>query len=59
VSTTKARMGRPPLGDRARDAVFTLRLSKAERSALNAAAERTGMPVTQWAREALLAAAAR
>lgn len=54
MSATKARMGRPPLGDRARAAIFTLRLSAEERDALDAAAERAGKPVTKWARDALL-----
>jgi predicted HicB family RNase H-like nuclease len=53
-------MGRPPLGDgKARDVVFTLRVSPEERAALVAAAEREGKPVTQWARDALLASATR
>ncbi len=51
-------MGRPSLGEQARAVVFTLRLSEAERAALVAAAERSGKPVTQWARETLLASAA-
>jgi uncharacterized protein (DUF1778 family) len=50
-------MGRPSLGDRARGDVFTLRLTKEERAALDIAAERAGKPVTQWARDALLAVA--
>ncbi len=50
--------GRPPLAEGgARDVVFTLRLAEAERDELVAAAERAGKPVTQWARETLLAAA--
>lgn len=39
--------------------VFTLRLSAEERASIEAAAERAGKPVTQWAREAVLAAAER
>jgi predicted HicB family RNase H-like nuclease len=55
----KARMGRPPLAEgKAREIVFTLRLSPEERDAIVAAAARMGNPVTQWARGALLAAAA-
>jgi predicted HicB family RNase H-like nuclease len=55
----KARMGRPPLAEgKARGVVFTLRISAEEREAFTAAAERTGQPVTQWAREALLLASA-
>jgi predicted HicB family RNase H-like nuclease len=48
-------MGRPPLPDgKAKDIVFTLRLSESERDALATAAKRAAKPVTQWAREALL-----
>lgn len=50
-------MGRPSLGDQARGNVFTLRLSDAERAAIDAAADRARLPVTQWARAALLGAA--
>ncbi len=51
-------MGRPPLADgKAREIVFTLRLSSEERDALLVAAERAGKPVTQWARSSLLRAA--
>jgi len=53
-----ARMGRPPLGDRAKGIVFTIRMSADERDEIVAAAERDGKPVTQWARETLLASAA-
>jgi uncharacterized protein (DUF1778 family) len=54
----KARMGRPPLAEgKARDIVFTLRLAPDERDAIEAAAERAGKPVTQWARELLIGAA--
>jgi hypothetical protein len=52
-------MGRPPLSERARAAVFTLRLSEPELAMLNAAAGKADKPVTQWAREALLAAVGR
>ena len=48
-------MGRPPLGDKAKAIVFTIRMSEAERDEIVAAAERAGKPVTQWAREKLLA----
>ena len=40
----------------ARVGVFTIRLSDDERTAIEDAAQRTGKPVTQWAREMLLAA---
>jgi len=36
--------------------MFALRLSDKERAAVEAAAARDGKPVTQWAREVLLAA---
>jgi len=54
----KPRMGRPPLAEgTAREIVFTLRLTEAERDAIAAAAARQQKPVTQWARLLLLAAA--
>lgn len=37
--------------------MFTLKMSEAERAKIRAAAERAGKPVTQWARNILLAAA--
>jgi uncharacterized protein (DUF1778 family) len=50
--------GRPAFREgTARTAVFTLKLSDEERAMINAAAERASTPVSQWAREALLAAA--
>jgi hypothetical protein len=52
------KMGRPALGDGlARVPAFTVRLSEGERAAVYAAAEKAGKPVTQWAREAIVAAA--
>lgn len=56
MKSKESKMGRPPLGERARLPAFTIRLSEAERTAVYAAAEKAGKPVTQWAREALLAA---
>lgn len=54
----KARMGRPPLPiGSAREVVFTLRISDAEREVIAAAAERAGKVPAQWAREMLLACA--
>jgi hypothetical protein len=54
----KPRMGRPALPEgEARDIVFTLRLTEAERDALVSAAKRAGKPPTQWARESIVAAA--
>jgi hypothetical protein len=58
VSAKRARIGRPPLAEgKARDIVFTVRVSPEERQAFVAAAERSGQPVTQWARDALVFAA--
>jgi hypothetical protein len=52
--------GRPAFAEgTARTGVFTIRLSDEERAAIKAGAERAGKPVTQWAREMLLAASAR
>lgn len=48
-------MGRPPLAEgKAREVVFTVRLSQEEREEIAAAAGRDGKAVTQWARAALL-----
>jgi hypothetical protein len=48
-------MGRPPLAEgTARTTVFALKLSENERAEIDAAAERAGVPVTQWARAILL-----
>jgi hypothetical protein len=52
--------GRPAFAEgTAKTAVFAIRLSDDERAAIDSAADRASKPVTQWAREALLAAAAR
>ena len=55
MASKKAKIGRPalPRGE-ARDVVFTLRLSEAERDAIAAAAKQAGKPPTQWACELLL-----
>lgn len=42
------RMGRPPKGDVARTVALTLRLTPAERSELDTAAERCGLTVTDF-----------
>jgi hypothetical protein len=44
-------------GREARTGVYAMRLSDGERDAIDAAARRPGKPVTEWARETLLAAA--
>jgi uncharacterized protein (DUF1778 family) len=59
VSGKKTRgPGRPAFEEgTARTLVFSIKLSAEERAAIDAAAERAGKPVTQWARETLLSAA--
>jgi uncharacterized protein (DUF1778 family) len=59
VSAEKKRgPGRPPKAEgTARTSVFTLRLSDDERAAIERAAEIAGIPVTRWARFAILRAA--
>ena len=58
MKTKKVRIGRPPLAaGKAREIVFTLRLTETERDIIVAAAERAGMKPTLWARESLLRAA--
>jgi uncharacterized protein (DUF1778 family) len=50
--------GRPAFAKgTAKTGMFAIRLSDEERKAIEAAADRAGKPVTQWAREVLLAAA--
>ena len=50
--------GRPPMPEgKAHTEILTIRLSKEERVAIDAAARIAGAPVTRWARLALLAAA--
>lgn len=51
----KPKMGRPPLAaGLAKDVVFTLRISEAERDLIAAAAQQAGKAPTRWAREVLL-----
>jgi len=50
--------GRPALPEGESKSVFALRLNVAEKAAIEAAAERQSKPLAQWAREALLLAAA-
>lgn len=50
--------GRPALPKgTAKVGMFAVRLSAEARAAIDAAAERAGVPVTQWARDALMRAA--
>ena len=52
------KMGRPPIPKAERKAeVLTLRLTKEERRCAEAAAKRTGLPVSEWARLAIVKAA--
>jgi hypothetical protein len=51
-------MGRPPV-DNPRISTLSIRLTDAERAAIDAAAEQTGKKAAAWARERLLAAAKR
>lgn len=58
MSREKRGPGRPPMPEgAAKGNMFAVRLTPAERAAIDAAAERAGKGVTQWAREVLLAAA--
>ena len=55
----KPRMGRPPLSKgEAKEAVLSVRLSTEERMAIEQAAERAGRSPSEWARDALVRAAA-
>lgn len=60
LGTSERGPGRPAFAEgTARTGVFTIRLSDDERAAIEAAAERAGKPVTQWARETMIEAALR
>ncbi len=51
------KMGRPPKPKgEARGEVLTLRLTPAERKAAEVAAKREGLPLSEWARAAIVAA---
>lgn len=57
MSAAKRAPGRPPKPEgTAKVGMFTLRLSEDERLAIEAAAERAGKSVSQWARDALVRA---
>ena len=57
MSAARRGPGRPAFAEgTARNGVFAIRLSDEERAAIEAAAERAGKRVTEWARESLLAA---
>lgn len=52
------KMGRPPKPrGEAKAEVLTLRLTKDERKATEAAAKRAGVPVSEWARRVIISAA--
>ena len=54
------RTGRPPLDPgEAKDQVYQLRLTAAERASYEAAAQRAGKTVSAWIRDKLLRAAKR
>jgi len=52
---SKAKMGRPkmPKGE-ARDSVVTVRLTKAERRAAEAAAKKLGLAFSEWTRRTIV-----
>ena len=51
-------MGRPKMRPgEARTIMFSIRVSEAERAVIEAAAEREGVPASDWARDILIAAA--
>ncbi len=56
--TKTKKIGRPKLPKGKAKAVFSLRLSSEDQRQIDSAAKRSGKPVTQWAREKLLAASA-
>jgi len=50
--------GRPPLAEgKAKARMFAVRLTAEEHAEIAAAAARDGKPITQWARDVLVAAA--
>lgn len=54
----KAKPGRPRVPKKlAKGSLLSVRFSESERAALDAAAERDGVKLSEWARRALLAAA--
>lgn len=54
----KPRIGRPPVPAKlAKASLLSVRFSESERAALEAAAERDGLRLSEWARRALLATA--
>ena len=59
MAATK-RMGRPPKPKgEAKEETLTLRVTKAERQAVEAAAARADLPVSEWARRAIVEASGR
>lgn len=57
MTKKKKKIGRPKLPKDEAKKIFSLRLSKHERKQIKHAAEKSGRPVSKWAREALLKAA--
>jgi predicted HicB family RNase H-like nuclease len=56
MTKKKNKMGRPKLPKGEAKKIFSLRLSKHERDAIQEAAKKAGEKVTKWARKALLKA---
>jgi len=56
MTETKKKIGRPKLPKNEARKVFSLRFSAIERKRIEDAADKAKQPVTQWARETLLAA---
>lgn len=58
MKAVKPRIGRPPVPKRlAKGALLSVRFTAEERKALEQAAEREGLKLSEWARRALLASA--
>ena len=55
VASPKPRRGRPPLGDRARTQVVTIKFSADELARIEAGAKREDTTVTGWIRDHALA----
>ena len=56
----KPKLGRPPVSKKlAKGSLLSVRFSDSERLALDRSAEREGLKLSEWARQILLAEAAR
>jgi len=57
VKAKKPRIGRPPVPAKlAKGSLLSVRFSEDERKAMDRAAERAGLKLSEWARRALIAA---